>query len=791
MILTKKSIQYFQSINSRVLKSMAKHQSKTPFHYEDEIFFAQYECLRSIWKSELPIKNACQKHNISKSSYYEIEKRFIANGLPGLFSFSNSCQQHLDLEQLALLIKKARPQLSYTSIHRIAQVVPITESFSSRSLISRILQSHGYGISDMKDDINFWGKIQRTLDIWANLIEKPIGKRCSKKRKTTFLIDADVYHKRIELLRHLFYHPDTVPKEICFRFGISMPTYYRLIADYKTFGIWAVIASHSPGKQSLSPELQLSIIIDKLKHPEWSPELIIKAHKLKVSRHAVYRVITRWGLNDKSRNPIALDEYLSKEHFSEKESPFKPLKSACHLQSDETILATRRINRHFDLICNKMKIHPFQICDPGPFILAPFVNDLGVVQAFNTYGPVKLRGKEITNLALLNIFRILSGYRRISHLNSNSDRSVALASGIGMYGSTSKYYEDTVNFTFEQLHKLRCDLVARAKELGLIEGLHIGFDFHFKEFYGKHSSEKNLGKGPDKAGNMVPGFRPHIAWDLATNVIINIAYFQGGTRAPRIIHQFCEQNILPVLDPLALKELYIDSEYTKETDFHYYTDITFKNSEVFVSLRKNKQILKLINPAIENNQGWKKYNDEDDYKSIQVKLPKTGLEMKIVILRDRKDKSIKKIRCFGTTNLKLSSKDILRKYRFRWVIENGIKDLVGSYFIDEIFGLDPVKVEFEFYCVMVARLAYEYFLKELGGQYYNKVDGNKYTLQTMRNLLFEKRNCNIEQDLSGNFILTFLEGETDVNGIANDISRMLMSLKEKNKVLWWRNRSIF
>ena len=34
---------------------------------------------------------------------------------------------------------------------------------------------------------------------------------------------------------------------------------------------------------------------------------------------------------------------------------------------------------------------------------------------------------------------------------------------------------------------------------------------------------------------------------------------------------------------------------------------------------------------------------------------------------------------------------------------------------------------------MVARLAYEYFLKELGGQYYNKVDGNKYTLQTPNN----------------------------------------------------------
>ena len=98
-----------------------------------------------------------------------------------------------------------------------------------------------------------------------------------------------------------------------------------------------------------------------------------------------------------------------------------------------------------------------------------------------SHGPVKLRGKEISNLVLLNVFRIIAGYRRISHLSNNRDHSVALASGIGMYGSTSKYYEDTINFEFAQIHKLRCDLVARAKELGLIEGLQIGFDFHFRE----------------------------------------------------------------------------------------------------------------------------------------------------------------------------------------------------------------------------------------------------------------------------------------------------------------------
>jgi len=790
MILSKNSIRYFQSLYSRILQSIVQHQAKTPYFFEGEDFFKHYECLRSIWTHTSSIKGACKEFNISRSSFYDIENRFIKYGLPGLFIFSDSSKQHPDLEHIALLAKKSRPHISYTAIHRLAQAIPTIKDVSTPQIISKILQSHGYGISNMEDDSNFWGRIQRSLTSWENLLRIPLDGRDAKDRKGTFCIDLDPSHKRLELLRELFYTPKANPQKVCFCYGISMPTYYRLVADYKLYGLWAVIPALSPGKQSLCPELQLEIILEKLKHPKWSPDAIIKAHKLNISRFAVHRVIRRWGLENTDREPIALDEYLGKEAPPPCQS-FQPSKSAYHLLSDETILSTRRINRHFELICNKMKTHHFHICDPGPFLLAPFVNDLGVVQAFETHGPTKLRGNEITNLALLNVFRILAGYRRISHLNNNRDRAVALASGIGMFGSTSKYYEDTVSFKFDQLYKLRYDLVVRAKELGLIEGLQIGFDFHLKEFYGNHSDEKHIGKGPDKAGNMVPGFRPHVAWDLATNVIINMAYFQGGTRAPRIIQQFCEQNIFSILNPLAIEELYMDSEYTKEGDFHYFKEISCKNSEIYVCLKKNKQILNLIQPALDDHEGWEPYNHEDEFKSIHVTLPKTGLAMKIVILRDRENKE-ENIRCFGTTNTQLSSQDILRKYRFRWIIENGIKDLVAGYFLDEIFGLDPEKVEFEFYCVMVARLAYEYFLKELGGTYYNKVDGNKRTLQKMRNLLFEKRNCTIEQDHSGNFILTILDWQKQ-GTVEDHVSKMLLSLRQKgkNKVLWWNNRSIF
>ena len=107
-------------------------------------------------------------------------------------------------------------------------------------------------------------------------------------------------------------------------------------------------------------------------------------------------------------------------------------------------------------------------------------------------------------------------------------------------------------------------------------------------------------------------------------------------------------------------------------------------------------------------------NNEDEYKTLKVISPKTKLPLMIVILRDRKTKE--DVRCFATTNTELGARELLKKYRYRWIIENGLKDLVASYYIDEVYGKDSEKIEFEFYCVMVARMAYEHFLKELGGR---------------------------------------------------------------------------
>jgi len=787
MILSHKSRAYFKLLAAKVSQAMAQYCSRTPYFVDDDPVIANYEIIREVWFDAAPIKDVCQRYDLSRSLYYEKEDRFVKHGVLGLFPKLKTLPYSSMLERLIVMVCKARPSLSQQAMLRIAQALPLTRDEADLEAVSQILASYGCSSSDRPEDRKFWFRIQRTLNQLLQLNQRSIKGRSQKQRRKTFFHDDDIYHKRLELLRELFFNPAAGIKESCLQYGISATSYYRLVDEYRLFGPWAIIPANLPGKEAMSSATELSIILEKLRYPGCSAEQMVKTLKLRCSKYAVYRVFSRWQLTDKNRAPIALDRYCGPQ-TSKADKAFTAIVSAYHLYTEQFLLESRRINRHFELICKKMQTHAYHLCDPGPLILAPFVHDLGIVQAMESYGPPRLRGQDLSNLALLNVFRILAGYRRINHLSNNRDRSVALASGLGMFGTRSRYYEDSLQFTFEQIHALRCDLISRAKELGIIEGMKIALDFHFKPFYGQHSQEKGIGKGPAKSGDLVAGFRPHVAWDLAANTILSMSYYHGGVRAPGILEQYCEQHIFPLFDPVAIQEIYMDSEYTKEGSLQYFKHVRCPNGDVYLCLKKNKQIKKFIAPALSDEQGWQAWDQEDESKSIEVVLPKTQLPLKIVILRDLE--TGKNIRCFGSTNVGLSSEDMLRKYRYRWLIENGLKDLVYSYFLDEMYGSDPQKIEFDFYCVMVARLTYEYFLKELGGEHYRHEDGNKTTLQNMRNLLFEKRNFTLEQDSNDNFILTLLDNNGD--GLERRVAAMLeQRMKQgKNKVLWWGNRGL-
>ena len=128
---------------------MASHHSTTPCFIEDDPLINHYEALRRVWFSRVAVKQVCLQFHLSRSSYYEIEDRFVQHGFAELFlSPGSPVNQASNLEQLVLIVKNCRPSASQLAIMRVAQAVPVTQTVVDSQMISRILNSHGYGVPD-------------------------------------------------------------------------------------------------------------------------------------------------------------------------------------------------------------------------------------------------------------------------------------------------------------------------------------------------------------------------------------------------------------------------------------------------------------------------------------------------------------------------------------------------------------------------------------------------------------------------------------------------------------------
>ena len=251
MILSHSTRSYFLLLQAKVSQGMARYGRPIPYFVEDDPVIANYELIRAVWLDGLPIKRACQRHSISRSQYYEEEERFVEHGLLGLFPEVKTLSISTDLERLVVMVSKARCCLSQQAIMRIAEAVPATQEAAGMEAISQILASYGRSVANRPADIEFWSRIQRTLNELNRLKQVSIKGRDKKKKGKTFFQDADPYHKRLELLREIFFNQSAGIKEVCLQYGISPTSFYRLIKDYRLFGPWAVIPGNLPGKETM------------------------------------------------------------------------------------------------------------------------------------------------------------------------------------------------------------------------------------------------------------------------------------------------------------------------------------------------------------------------------------------------------------------------------------------------------------------------------------------------------------------------------------------------------------
>ena len=786
MVFTDATWKYFSLIPFKVRAAMAASSACVPFDYKDELFFRSYDTLHKIWFKRQSQRMLAERLRISRDTLKEWEKHFVDHGTVGLLPEPSYVAVDPRVEKLTILIKSCRPHESASLALRLSTALEIPGA--SLELIRQIQRCYGYGQRLDDNDIRYFSGLQHILSSIAYHKSKKTIARDKKNRARSFYdFDHDAMQQRVELFKTL----SEISKKrqirlVLRRFGIHPNRYYLLRDRYMMYGIWGLVDLWQITKrgEKISPELELQIIEERLMDPTLSTAKMIKKLALKCSKANVQKIYTKWKLS-RFKKSILIRGVVSQRVPEKVAKKTSEIESSAKTRFPDLIeMANLKVNRSFVDLVSYLAYRKVTISNPGAIIVASFLDQLGVVEALHTYGPPIFRSQEITNNIIVNVLRIIAGFPSINDVILNSDRSVAIASGLSLYPKKSRYYESFDELRFHHLQKLRNDASCRARELGVIEGKEIAIDYHCDPSDSRFPRDKSFSKSPDKNGDLVYAHRPQIIWDSVTNTIINIAYCEGSSRAPSALYKFCEQNLFKIIDPEVITELYADSEYTGEKQLIYL--VIRSKTDITMCLKQNPKIKRWREETIRKG-AWQEYGEKYRIASQDVILAETGKPFRFIV---KQNTETAEVRCFGSTHVDYSPRKILDFYHIRWPVETGIKDLVENYFLNNPPGTSPERVETHYYCVMLARLAIDYFLSVLREPKWQSPQEWSCILSTIRTTMFSNQNCELTLNDSGNLQVTYLDG--DYFGIKDNLGKLLEKRKTigLNKVSWWGNRAV-
>ena len=787
MVLTDAACEQFSSIQFRVRKAMAESHSSVPFVYEDESFFPAYHAISEVWKKRVPQREVAKSLKISRNTLKKWDHAFAEHGAVGLLPEVANVPVAPALEALVVLTKASRPHERANYALKLAEALEIPDA--SLDLIRQIQRCHGYGQRKDEKDLHYWSGWQHILESVERQKSRPVKPLHDPKdrAKSFFNYHRDHLQHRVELFKALQQlEKKRQIRSVLQEFGMAPNRFYVLKNRYLIYGVWGLADLVQKGQvgEKISPQLELQVIEQRLMDPSLSTAKMIKKLNLKCSRANVQKIYSKWKLS-RFKRPIAIRGVLPSavpELIEKKQTPLEV--SAKTRFPDLIETSGLKVNRAFQQFVKCLAHRKVIISNPGAILIAPFLDQLGVVEAWHTYGPRSLRSFDITNYIIVNVMRIIAGFPSIRDYTLNTDRSVAVAAGLTLNPGKTRFYDALDELRFSHLQQLRNDASCRARELGIIEGKEIAVDYHCDPSDSRFPEDKSLSKAPDKNGDMCYAHRPQILWDSMTNTIINIAYCEGRSRAPSALYRFCEQNLFKIIDSDAIAEIYADSEYTGEKQLIYLS--IRSEADITMCLKQNPKIKRWKEQTIQQDQ-WQDYRQNYRIATRDFILPETGKSFRFIV---KQNKETDEIRCFGSTHTDHSPTKILDAYHIRWPVETGIKDLIENYFLNKPTGTSPEKVETHYYCIMLARLAIDYFRSLLCVPQWRSPEDWQCVLSTIRTSIFSNQNCELSLHESGDLLITYLDG--DRHGVKKKLADLLDKRKNAglNRVSWWGNRGV-
>ncbi len=415
-----------------------------------------------------------------------------------------------------------------------------------------------------------------------------------------------------------------------------------------------------------------------------------------------------------------------------------------------------------------LEFNPVTLTTPGLPMLWAYIEELGLMSILHKIGLTVPIGKERyswLDLLLFDIGRRFMGISTLSGACENASPELAWFAHLYSPPCNDTILDGLARISEKQVVLLRKWIVSRLAELGLGSGKRIAFDFHQIDLDLQFSRLREFGKGPSSRKKICyTGFRPHVAWDVENNTLLVAEYRKSSARGTTTIRRFNTDYILPVFKNL-FETVYVDSEYTGKDVWNFIIDSNNgMGANLTACLKQNGLVKKARDGFLANNEGrdgfWAYYDDDHCYstetfpitwKYSQSKSVDRELYLSCVVKRNINNGGL---RCFGSSKKEATSINILKDYSFRWVIENGIKDLIHSYFLDRCPGPRPQAVDTHFLVTTICRTLYRMIERDLGENIRNP-DGTRRTLDRTRNTLFRQGAAKLRKEDS-RLIISFL-----------------------------------
>ena len=516
-------------------------------------------------------------------------------------------------------------------------------------------------------------------------------------------------------------------------------------------------------RSKIGPGLEARIVVDRLQYPDRKESSYVErlaTQGIHVTRNAIAKVFVKWKIETWHSVFVSNLGRLDSDGREENEVD--------HTVIQSTHEPPRCVEQKFLELLHGIEHHPVSLSAPGLPMLWAYIEELGLLPLLHQMQLTVPAGKEYYSWFDVLLFDIGRRFMGISTVRAACDSaSPELAWFAHLYAPPCKdtILEGLTRISEQHVVQLRRWIVNRLVELGLGSGKRIAFDFHQIDLDVLRSRLREFGKGPSPKKKLCCiGFRPHVAWDVENNTLLVAEFRKSSARGTTTVRRFTTDYIVPVFQNL-FETVYIDSEYTGKDVWNFILDA--KNgmgADLTACLKQNRLVKKARDHFLLKNEGrhgfWAHYDDEHCYTTETFSMtwkysPASGAEQELQLnCVVKRNTHTGRLRCFGSSKKEIDSAEILRDYSSRWVIENGIKDLIQSYFMDRCPGTRPHAVDVHFLVTTICRTLYRMIARDLGQSLCNP-DGTRKTLDRMRDMLFRHGAATLRKE-DNHLIISFL-----------------------------------